>query len=283
VYKPREYWDEIGKASTAGSGDDSGRFATDGTGTSFYQLPKWTTQPQYWEYMHRNVRVLDIGSGNGLQIGRLAQRGVFAVGCDVSFALLKVARGNLVSHGVGQPMLVQWDGLRMPFASGTFDRATTNTVLQHVVDDGALDCILGETVRILRREGLLLVCELVSPQDVQTAPHVKMRSTQTYGRMAARHGFRITKIHHVASTFVALQSVYGRFLVRTVAPPMGDTIRTLPAPRARDSNRLASWAKRLVRRWVFNSAKIADALVGILHLDHRIAGQDEIVFGREIR
>jgi ubiquinone/menaquinone biosynthesis C-methylase UbiE len=283
MYKPSEYWDEIGKASTAGSGDDSGRFATDGTGTSFYQLPKWTTQPQYWEYMQCNARVLDIGSGNGLQVGRLTQRGVFAVGCDVSFALLKAAKDNMVSHGIGEPMLVQWDGFRMPFASNAFDRVTTNTVLQHVVDDNALDSILGETARILRREGLLLICELVSPRDVQTAPHVKMRSTQTYGRIAARHGFRITKIRHVASTYIAIQSVYGRFIVRAIAPPMGDAIRNMSAPRARGNNRLTSSAKRLARRLVFDFAKIADRLVAILHLDHRVAGQDEIVFEKETK
>jgi len=288
MYEPSEYWDKIGKVSTPGSGDNSGHFSTDETGTSFYQLPRWTTQPKYWEYMQSNARVLDIGSGNGLQVGRLTQRGVFAVGCDIAFALLKAAKENMAAHGINEPMLVQWDGVRMPFASNTFDRVTTNTVLQHVVDDSTLDSILGETSRILNPGGLFLICELVSPRDVRTAPHVKMRSTQTYRRIAASHSLRITKIRHRASTYIALQSVYSRLLapaagLGAVPNSMGQTSPDTSAPRARNSNRVTSLAKRLARRFVSDFAKLADPLAATLHLDHRLAGQDEIVFEKDAK
>jgi ubiquinone/menaquinone biosynthesis C-methylase UbiE len=231
--------------------------------------------------MSCNSRVLDIGSGNGLQVGRLTQRGVFAVGCDISFALLRAAKDNMVSHGIGDPMLVQWDGFRMPFASNAFDRVTTNTVLQHVVDDNALDSMVGETARILQREGLLLICELVSPRDLQTAPHVKMRSTRTYGRTAARHGFRIASIRHVASTYATIQCVYGRFAVRAPAPSRGEVKRDTSATRHPDKNRFDSSVKHLARRVALGFSKMADRLVGVLHLGNALAGQDEIVFEKE--
>ncbi|MCL4489687.1 MAG: class I SAM-dependent methyltransferase [Chloroflexi bacterium] len=203
-----EYWDAIGRASSPGTGDDPGKFGNDGRGGTLYHLPGWGSAPQYWEYIEAGSRVLDIGSGTGLQVGRLVPCGIFAVGCDISRALLEVARSNLVAHGIAQPMLVQWDGCRMPFASGAFDRVTTNTVLQHVVDEDALGSVFSEASRVVGERGLLLICELVSPRDVQTAPHVKMRSAESYGRVAAASGFQTREVRHVPSIYVTLQEVY---------------------------------------------------------------------------
>jgi ubiquinone/menaquinone biosynthesis C-methylase UbiE len=166
--------------------------------------------------MQSGNQVLDIGSGNGLQIGSLIQRGVLAVGCDISPALLAVAKSSLVSHGIATPML-QWNGFQMPFTECAFDRVTTNTVLQHVVVDDAVNSIFSETARILKKGGLFLMCELISTKDVQTAPHVKLRSPQTYMQIATQHGLRLKRIRHVVSTYVAIQAVYGRFLARTGA------------------------------------------------------------------
>lgn len=282
MYKPKEHWDEVGKASTIGYGDDAGRFGAAETGGSLYHLPKWSTQPQYWEYMESGVRVLEIGSGNGLQVGRLIQCGVFAVGCDISPALLTIAKGNMISHGIATPMLVQWDEFRLPFASNAFDRVTTNTVLQHVVDDSALDSIFSETARILRSRGLFLVCELVSPRDVQTAPHVKLRSTQTYERVAARHGLHIKSIRHVVSMYVAISSVYARFAkVHSTSSSMVDTAKiNVTPPRAGNMRRVAFLTKRVAGRLVTSFAKVADPVVTFLHLGDRFAGQDVIVFER---
>ncbi len=280
IYKPKEYWDAIGEASAVGSEDDSGRFGTDGAGNSLYRLPKWSTQPQYWDYMEPGIRVLDIGSGNGLQVGQLSQRGIFAVGCDISSVLLTIAKGNMLAHGVIAPMLVQWDGIKMPFASETLDRVTTNTVLQHVVDDDAVHRIFEETNRVLRNKGLFLICELVSPQDMQTAPHVKLRSTRTYERIAARYGLRVKKTRHVVSTYVTIQSIYARLVLRTSTRPQEVTLSDTTDYNSQSNNcvSVALFVKQFLQHLISVFARTADRSIIFLHLDDRLAGQDVIVF-----
>jgi ubiquinone/menaquinone biosynthesis C-methylase UbiE len=279
IYNPQEHWDNVGKTSVPGSGEDSGLFGTDDLGNSLYQLPKWSTPPQYWEYMESGAYVLDIGSGNGLQVGRLSQHGVFAIGCDISLELLKVAKSNIVSHGISAPGLVQWDGFKMPFASDAFDRITTNTVLQHVIDESAIDSIFSETSRVLKNKGLFLICELVSQQDMQTAPHVKLRSTQAYTNRAIRYGMRVKKIRHRASTYVAIQSVYGKFLLRTSAAVSHKNSSNVKQHyHSQNSWSVVFFVKQVARQLISGFAKIVDQLAIILHLDEKLPGQDEIVF-----
>jgi ubiquinone/menaquinone biosynthesis C-methylase UbiE len=278
-YNPMEYWDKVGKESTVGTGEDSGAFGKTEDGSTLYKLPKWSTQPQYWEYMEAGLRVLDIGSGNGLQVGRLLQREVFAVGCDISYALLKIAKGNMVAHDISMPILVQWSGSQMPFASGTFDRVTTNTVLQHVVDDKTLDVIFSETSRILKSEGLLLICELVSPKDMQTAPHVKLRSSKIYERIAARYGLRVKKIRHAVSVYVTIQSLYGKFMMRKEIVSDRDAnsaiAQELRVERGHGKNIAVKQTLKKMASWI---ADVLNRIITFLHFEDRFAGQDEIVF-----
>ena len=278
-YRPAEYWDKVGSESTVGTGEDSGVFGRTENGSTLYKLPKWSAQPQYWNYMEAGIRVLDIGSGNGLQVGRLLQRGVFAVGCDISSALLRIARDNMAAHGVSKPILVQWSGSQMPFASGTFDRVTTNTVFQHVVDDTTLDEIFSEASRILKSQGLLLICELVSPKDIQTAHHVKLRSSKTYGRIAARYGLRVKKIRHAVSVYVTIQSLYGRFMMhREIAPDRNATGAVVEESHHEGKyvqNRLIKQALKKIVSWI---AEALNHIIIFLHFENRFAGQDEIVF-----
>ena len=277
-YNPMEYWDKVGKESTVGTGEDSGAFGKTEDGNTLYKLPKWSAQPQYWDYMEAGFRVLDIGSGNGLQVGRFLQRGVFAVGCDISSALLKIAKGNMESRNIS-PVLVQWNGSQMPFASCSFDRVTTNTVFQHVVDDTTLDVIFSETSRTLKSQGLLLICELVSPKDIQTAHHVKLRSSKTYERIAARHGLRVKKIRHAVSVYVTIQSLYGKFMMRKEIVSNRDAnsaiVQELRVERGHGKNIAVKQTLKKMVSWI---ADVLNRVITFLHFEDRFAGQDEIVF-----
>ena len=90
----------------------------------------------------RNLRILECGCGTGYNMSMLIPYGqVFAFDLNEDGAKRSRARGRPVARG---------DVQRIPFASGTFDLATSFDVLQSVPDDRQG---LGEMARVLRPGG----------------------------------------------------------------------------------------------------------------------------------
>jgi demethylmenaquinone methyltransferase/2-methoxy-6-polyprenyl-1,4-benzoquinol methylase len=74
---------------------------------------------------------------------------------DVNPNMLELGRDRLANHGIVVPV-VQCDGERLPFASGTFDCVTVAFGLRNMTHK---DLALGEFRRVLRAGGRLLVLE----------------------------------------------------------------------------------------------------------------------------
>jgi SAM-dependent methyltransferase len=87
------------------------------------------------------IRVLDAGCGNGFYLRALRNRGVIAVGCDLSPGMLRRA---------GHPTLVQGDVTTLPFRDGAFDMVLAAHLLDLVPDRGAA---IGELRRVLSPGG----------------------------------------------------------------------------------------------------------------------------------
>ena len=121
------------------------------------------------------------------------------------------------------------------------------------------------------------MCELISTKDLQTAPHVKLRSPQTYMQVATQHGLRLKRMRHVVSTYVAIQAVYGRFLARTAAVRTGQTTYNVKDDPQRNRS-IGVLTKRVMRQLVSGFAKLADRVIVFLRIDDKFVGQDEIVF-----
>ncbi|GEM_PF-5783935 len=208
MYNPKTYWDEIGQQSAPGIGDSSGKFGSNKKGNSLYKLSPWSKLPPFLEYLEEGQQVLDLGSGIGICVGKLTGLGFKAVGCDISPMLLDVARKNCISHGISNPMFVQWDGYKLPFQSESFDRVIANAVLQHVTEEAAVKTFFFETNRILRLRGQLIICQSVCSRTVKPVPNAILRPPKTYELLAAENGFALKTMKRVISSFALMKVVY---------------------------------------------------------------------------
>lgn len=98
--------------------------------------------------------LVDVGCGSGLLLERLLERdpGLRAVGVDVTYDMLKIARERLN----GRARLVLADAAALPFPAGTFAVATTSSSLHHWPDPTAG---LAEIARVLAVGGTLVLTD----------------------------------------------------------------------------------------------------------------------------
>lgn len=95
----------------------------------------------------KNLRILDLGCGQGRFASRLESLGARVVGLDLSAAML--------SHA---PALnrVRASARRLPFPSRSFDAVVAVEVFEHLA---AIDEVLGEIARVLRPEGKVAIID----------------------------------------------------------------------------------------------------------------------------
>ncbi|MDH5676569.1 MAG: class I SAM-dependent methyltransferase [Myxococcales bacterium] len=108
------------------------------------------------------VRLLDVGCGTGAYLAALAGCAGTLTGLEVNPAMLERARRKLGAQS--HVVLRQGNALSMPFGEAEFDLVLFNQVLHHL-DGGAasqrgwpaLRQVLGESLRVLRPGGVLLI------------------------------------------------------------------------------------------------------------------------------
>lgn len=96
-------------------------------------------------------RILDIGSGTGRNVRRLAKRGVRAVGLEPSAAMLAEAQGHRAKD---QPSYVRGVAEALPFGGDVFHAALAVTTLEFVAD---VDAALAEAARVVKPGGRMVV------------------------------------------------------------------------------------------------------------------------------
>jgi ubiquinone/menaquinone biosynthesis C-methylase UbiE len=97
----------------------------------------------------KGLAVLDIGSGQGIDLVGYARAGATATGLDLTPRHVELSRAHLGVLGF-EGTVVEGDAEHMPFADESFDRVSSNGVLHHTPDIGAA---LREARRVLRPDG----------------------------------------------------------------------------------------------------------------------------------
>lgn len=110
-------------------------------------------------------RLLDIGTGTGHALERLAPRVGHGLGVDASRAMLALARTRLSRAGLGHCAVRQADMYRLPL-TGPYDVVILQMVLHYAEDPAA---VIAEAARVLAPGGRLIVVDLAGHgrQDVQ--------------------------------------------------------------------------------------------------------------------
>jgi SAM-dependent methyltransferase len=137
--------------------------------------------------------LVDIGTADGLILRELLNHYQFAhsIGVDKEIGYLMAARDNVAS-------LVNADGKRLPFASGSIDTIVSSAVLKHVP---GLDELFAECSRVLKPDGKLVVVD-PTPLGIrcglllgyfQKRDIVQMLGLDELARMLLRHQFTVVR------------------------------------------------------------------------------------------
>lgn len=111
--------------------------------------------------------VLDIGCGTGALAVKMATVGARVDGFDISSGMLKVAQQKVVSAGMEQNItLLALDAAEMQtaFMDQSYDRIVSNLVFSELSNDEQI-YVLQESIRILKNQGLLIICDEIVPQS----------------------------------------------------------------------------------------------------------------------
>jgi len=129
VYRPGDYWRRPDIAEQY----DSGRF--DSMKGRLYRRREERAIERALHGVAPGSRVLDAACGTGRITALLQRAGFRACGCDISTAMMAVARRRLISFGYDDVPLTECSVERLPYADGSFDAATCIGLLMHLDAD----------------------------------------------------------------------------------------------------------------------------------------------------
>lgn len=100
-----------------------------------------------------NLRVLDVGCGNGYVLSRYSAAGAVTTGVDITRAGVDLSRKRFHLTGLKGDFLVA-DAESLPFPDDTFDRVTSMGVLHHTLDT---EKAVQQIYRVLKPGGRFLI------------------------------------------------------------------------------------------------------------------------------
>lgn len=147
-----------------------------------------------------NARILDCGSGTGVNLPLLARHGR-VVGIDVTWKGLSFARDR------GERRIAQASAAALPFADGTFDVVASFDVIYALPDRVEAEA-LREMHRVLRPGGHLVVnaaaMGLLKGNHSLLAGEIRRYSRATLGARLVRAGFDVRRMTYTNASIVPL-------------------------------------------------------------------------------
>ena len=110
-----------------------------------------------WASPRPAERALDVACGPGIVLAALAKAGAFAVGIDVTPAMLREARDSGGARIAG-------DAALLPFADGVFDLVVSRNATHHI-DDPAR--VFQECARVLKPGGRFVHEDMAAAEDLR--------------------------------------------------------------------------------------------------------------------
>ena len=173
---------------------------------------------------HGGERVVDVGTGVGHTLRRVAPGFRSAVGVDATREMLEAGVDVLAGAGVNNVLLVQADATALPIASGSADVVTSRLAAHHFADVAGA---FREIARILRPGGLFVLVDNYAPDEpelerfinevetLRDPSHVRNHTVAGWSDLLKHAGLRTT----VDSDTGVTKLVTANWLERSQTPP----------------------------------------------------------------
>ena len=173
---------------------------------------------------HGGDRIVDVGTGVGHTLRRVAPHFRAAVGVDATREMLEAGAGVLAGAGVTSALLVQADATALPIASRSVDVVTSRLAAHHFSDAAAA---FREIARIVRPGGLFVLVDNYAPDDgeldrfineietLRDPSHVRNHTVGGWREQLERAGMRTTVDSDAAVTKLTTEN----WLERSQTPP----------------------------------------------------------------
>ncbi len=173
---------------------------------------------------HGGQRVVDVGTGVGHTLRRVAPSFETAVGVDATREMLEAGVGVLAGAGVTNALLVQADATALPIASGAADVVTSRLAAHHFANAAGA---FREIARILRPGGLFVLVDNYAPDDpelqrfinevetLRDPSHVRNHTVAGWSDLVGQAGLRTTVDSESAVTKLTTEN----WLKRSQTPP----------------------------------------------------------------